>query len=83
MEVSDNGSGMSEERLAEILKEDTRWERGLNIGIRNVRERIRHIYNIEDYPQIQSKKGEGTKVFLRVPVDVEEGKNGNVRVSEK
>ncbi|RKJ45389.1 HAMP domain-containing protein [bacterium 1XD8-76] len=83
VEVSDNGSGMSEERLAEILKEDTRWERGLNIGIRNVRERIRHIYNIEDYPQIQSKKGEGTKVFLRVPVDVEEGKNGNVRVSEK
>ena len=74
VEVADNGCGMSEERLTEILRGDTRWERGSNIGIRNVRERMQHIYNMEEYPQIESVKGVGTKVFLRVPVDVEEGK---------
>ena len=29
VEVADNGAGMSEERLQEVMTEDTNWERGL------------------------------------------------------
>lgn len=83
VEVSDNGAGMSEERLLKIMEEGTLWERGMNIGIRNIRERIRYVYHMEEQLQICSKAGIGTKAFIRLPINVEEGRNGNIRVSEK
>lgn len=83
VEVSDNGSGMSKKRLSEVMEEDTRWERGTNIGIRNIRERIRYVYNMDAHFQIRSEKGIGTTVSMRLPINVKEGKNGNIRVSEK
>lgn len=83
VEVSDNGAGMSEERLSEVMEETTRWERGTNIGIRNIRERIRYVYHTDEHLQIRSKKGIGTMVSMCLPINVEEGKNGNIRVSEK
>lgn len=83
VEVSDNGAGMSEERLLEVMEENTRWERGANIGIRNIRERIRYVYHTDEHLQIHSRKGMGTTVSMCLPINVEEGKNGNIRVSEK
>lgn len=83
VEVSDNGAGMSPRRLQEILAEGTNWERGSNIGIRNIRERIRYIYQTEEYLTIESQEGIGTKVALQLPVNVEEGKNGNIRVNNE
>lgn len=80
-EVTDNGAGMSEARLREVMTEETNWERGSHIGIRNVRERIRYIYETKACITIHSRVGRGTKVTLELPVNVEEGKNGNVRVN--
>jgi len=74
VEVSDNGAGMTAERLREVMGEDTRWERGAQIGIRNIRERIRYIYNTEECLKISSTEGVGTTISLLLPADVKEGK---------
>ena len=82
VEVADNGAGMSAEQLHEVMTADTNWERGSHIGIRNIRERLRYIYKTEKCLSISSTVGKGTKVALLLPINVEEGKNGNVRVSD-
>lgn len=80
--VGDNGIGMSEEKVAHILQGDFDGERGKHIGIRNIKERIKYIYQSKAEMTIWSEKEKGTKVWLKLPVNVEEGKNGNTRVEE-
>lgn len=70
VEVADNGAGMSEERLERVMTENANWERGENIGIRNIRQRIRHIYKTEEGIEIHSVKGRGTKVSLILPITI-------------
>lgn len=82
IEIADNGTGMPQEKIEEILNDDSKRVRGEHIGIRNIKERIRYIYQNKAQMTIWSEVEMGTKVMLKLPVNVEEGKNGNTRVGE-
>lgn len=66
--VEDNGAGMSEEMAEQLEHQRAAKIRGEHIGIRNIKERLRYIYESDFSFTIQSKEGEGTKVILQVPI---------------
>lgn len=68
LEVSDNGMGMTQEKINQLLHgTDTVRSKGSGIGIRNVQQRI-SIYFKGDYGlSIQSELDEGTMVQIRIP----------------
>lgn len=74
IEVVDNGIGIDEKRVEEIMtdskKEDLGRRHVTGIGMQNVIDRLRLFYgisNIRDVIDIQSKVGCGTKVVLKIP----------------
>lgn len=82
VEVFDNGPGMDEETLERIVSGDYRnppperegGQRSSNhsIGLRNVIERLMLFYRAEDANsviEIASRRGSGTKVTLKLPVN--------------
>ncbi len=66
--IQDNGAGMSEEMVDIIEHQSMTQIRGAHIGIRNIRERIKYIYEEHQNINIQSVEGEGTCVTLRLPI---------------
>jgi len=73
LEVSDNGVGMTDERLAEIrlaleLGESGGEEISQRIGVRNVHDRLRLQYGEPYGIRIFSRLGQGTKVQYVLPV---------------
>jgi LytS/YehU family sensor histidine kinase len=58
--VFDDGVGMNASALAEA------FERG--VGLRNLRERLHHLYGQDGMPAIESRPGEGTRVEIRLPL---------------
>ncbi len=74
IKVIDNGIGMDEERVEEIMsdsnKDDLTRRHVTGIGMHNVIDRLRLFYNISDIGDvidIKSKVGFGTKVVLKIP----------------
>ncbi|WKA55496.1 cache domain-containing sensor histidine kinase [Planococcus shixiaomingii] len=67
-EIGDNGDGM--EMKGDHTKEDIKEKRHLfsGIGIRNVHERIQLLYGEEYGVEIASKKGEGTRIKVELPL---------------
>lgn len=65
--VEDNGSGISPEKLATLLREDS-----ANVGIKNVDKRIRLLYGMEYRIHIESVQGLGTRVQLLIPFQKQE-----------
>lgn len=61
--IEDNGKGISEEKIKEIMEGRTN-----SVGIQNIRYRIRIIYGAGYDINIQSVAGEGTKVTLILPI---------------
>lgn len=61
--IEDNGMGISEERLAEILNSQSE-----GIGLANVHQRLQSIYGKEYGLTIQSKLGSGTIVSFTAPL---------------
>ena len=59
IEISDNGVGISEEKMPHVYVE--------GIGLSNVRERLRVLYGDDFHLDIQSKPGEGTVIRIEVP----------------
>ena len=75
IKVKDNGAGMSDERLVQVLEgyQDRFMERGHHIGLKNVRERMKHIYKDMDCMErvkIHSKQGSGTEVTVILDEDI-------------
>ncbi len=69
--VRDNGCGISAGKLREIddsLKKDTAENIGSSIGMINVSQRIKLYYGTEYGIEIQSTPGEGTSVYLKLPL---------------
>lgn len=66
-QISDNGRGMSPERLTQIQIGADPYERGKSIGLRNVRDRIKYIYGENAELRITSREGIGTDVILNLP----------------
>jgi two-component system LytT family sensor kinase len=59
LNIDDNGMGIPAERLREVY--------GGGIGISNVHERLRLLYNNQFKMDIQSREGEGTQICIEIP----------------
>ena len=75
IEVSDNGQGMDEAALRQLLSPDNGTEAeedGENsrrhIGLLSIRERIRHLYGTDGGMDIRARAEQGTTVQFRFPI---------------
>jgi two-component system LytT family sensor kinase len=59
IEISDNGVGISEEKMPHVYVE--------GIGLSNVRERLRVLYGTDFRLEIESHEGQGTAIRIDVP----------------
>lgn len=74
IEVQDNGIGIEEEKIKELLKPDNgkKQYKGFNsIGLKIVDKRLHEIYGSRYSTEIRSAKGEGTDILLRIPLEEE------------
>jgi LytS/YehU family sensor histidine kinase len=67
--VRDNGVGITEECLARLLETqpESRITGGMGIGLNNVHSRIQRLFGHEFGITIESRKGQGTCVSIRLP----------------
>ncbi|MNI65664.1 sensory histidine kinase AtoS [compost metagenome] len=65
--VQDNGTGMDEAQIAELLSDDSAKKRGLGIGFAYVMRMLRTYYDGQMDLQIKSGPGEGTAVSIIIP----------------
>ncbi len=72
--VSDNGSGMNEDTLKEIvarMKDGSVADEPGHIGLRNTYQRIVLFYGSEYGLDIDSRAGIGTRIIMRLPENAE------------
>jgi two-component system sensor histidine kinase YesM len=68
IEVRDNGVGMDEQKLSNILSyEGPHHKGGTGIGVRNVHQRIQLYYGSDYGLELSSELDEGTLVRLVIP----------------
>jgi sensor histidine kinase YesM len=69
IEVEDDGPGIQEHKIKQILDGELVQTDGAStgIGFSNVVKRLRLFYGMENLMEIQSQIGQGTKVVLRIP----------------
>ncbi|WP_379138576.1 sensor histidine kinase [Paenibacillus sp. sgz500958] len=66
--ITDNGIGMSQEQVKELM-DTAKGQEGMNsIGVRNVSERIQLHFGSRYGVQIHTLPGEGTTIFIDIPV---------------
>lgn len=85
LEVSDDGVGMDEKKVVEILyrNESENYGSGMNnLAVYNVRDRLSLLYNREDLLYITSEIGVGTTVHLRLPIYGERSDRIRSRIKE-
>ncbi|CAM4350778.1 sensor histidine kinase YesM [Paenibacillus endophyticus] len=73
--IGDDGLGMSEDRLAEIMNwlDEDSLATDRNIGIRNVHARLKYLYGDEYGLKIASQAGSGTTVTILIPLGQDNG----------
>ncbi len=69
IEVMDNGEGMTEDKIKELLKpQNDKKKKGFSsIGVAIVDKRLRELYGENYCTEVQSRTGVGTKITLRIP----------------
>ncbi|WP_409340490.1 sensor histidine kinase [Paenibacillus sp. MBLB4367] len=69
--VQDNGAGMKEEEMKQLLENQSRERRkvGMGIGLYYVNRMIRTQYGEDASFDIRSKPGEGTAMSIRIPLE--------------
>lgn len=69
IEIEDDGMGMTEEKIAQILDENYVQTEGhsTGIGFSNVVKRLRLFYGLDDVIEIESCINGGTKIVLKIP----------------
>ena len=67
--VADNGIGANAEEINRKLEENdiSYVEQGSSIGVYNINARLRMLYGEEYGLRIESKSGEGTRVYVTIP----------------
>ena len=80
IEVSDDGAGMSEETLANMMNKES--DTGLGIAVKNVKDRINGYFGPESRIEVSSKLGEGTQVTFILDRAIAEGKEEGYPASE-
>lgn len=69
--IQDNGCGIEEDMLEKITSEDYEQEHighTTGMGIKSVVKRLEILYSEKDLFSIESKKGSGTKIYLKLPI---------------
>ncbi|MCL6471527.1 MAG: histidine kinase [Firmicutes bacterium] len=64
--VVDNGCGISEEELDQVLKFG--YGKGSGIGLSNINERLKSLYGEEYQVKLESTEGAGTRVYIKIPI---------------
>lgn len=72
LQVRDNGVGMSEETLKNIMIGSVKSDKGSGVGLRNVHERIQLYFGSEYGVKVESELEEGTVVKIWIPTILEE-----------
>ena len=70
--VTDDGAGMTEERLIQIRQSLESKER-VGFGLTTVHERLQLFFGDRYGLSVESREGEGTTVTARIPASKEEG----------
>jgi two-component system sensor histidine kinase YesM len=73
MKVTDDGIGISEERLQALQFTESSAQHSVGYGLRNVHDRIQLYFGEEYGIRIKSELGRGTEVSLWLPFCSEEG----------
>ena len=83
--IEDNGTGMDAEEMNHLLEKNDpkRVETGVSIGILNVNARLKRVFGEAYGILIDSRIGEGTKVFIRVPILKKQEQEGEKHESVK
>ena len=83
--IEDNGIGMDTEEMNHLLEKNDpkRVETGVSIGILNVNARLKRVFGEVYGILIDSRIGEGTKVFIRVPISKKQEQEGEKHESVK
>ncbi|SKA88981.1 HAMP domain-containing protein [Clostridium sp. USBA 49] len=69
--IEDTGCGIDEETLKKIISKEKRKEHighTTGMGIKSVVERLELMYDDKNIFNIESKKGIGTKIYLKIPI---------------
>jgi sensor histidine kinase YesM len=69
--IEDNGCGIEEEMLNKIISQETKQEHighTTGMGIKSVVERLELMYAEKDMFLIDSEKGFGTRIYLKIPM---------------
>lgn len=68
--IEDNGSGITKEKLGEILSDEVTRIRGAStgIGVKNVINRLKIMYQNKDVFTIESELNKGTRIYIKIPI---------------
>lgn len=66
-DIEDNGTGMDEETILKLSEKSDKRKISKGYGLKNVQERIRLFFGDSYGILFKSKKGEGTKVTVKIP----------------
>ena len=80
LRITDDGIGMSEEKMAHLFEKRETDSRKNSVGVLNVHERIRLYYGKDYGLTFESAEGEGTKVEIHIPY--EKGQTGDAYGNE-
>ena len=69
LSVQDNGLGMDEDEINSISDENLARNQS-SFGLRGTMQRLKIHYGTNDIYKVESKKYEGTKIILKIPVEV-------------
>ncbi|MFZ5596053.1 MAG: histidine kinase [Bacillota bacterium] len=75
-EIRDDGVGIPPEKMPEILKPG--YGSGNGVGLSNVHERLKGLFGEEHGLEVVSKPGEGTAIYVRIPLICQKPVNGEV-----
>jgi len=69
--IEDTGCGMDEDMLKKIISDSTKQQpvgHTTSLGIKSVVQRLKLMYGRDDIFSIESQKGVGTRVYLKIPI---------------
>jgi two-component system sensor histidine kinase YesM len=75
LEVADDGSGMTNERL-DAVRASLAYERGEGFGLRTVNQRIQILFGREYGLSIESAPDAGTRVMVTIPMQTNDKEMG-------
>lgn len=76
--ISDNGAGMEQEAVEHILDQKAPNHKSNHVGVYNVHHRLQLYYGQESGLKYESVRGVGTTVFVSIPEEERQPKDGKV-----